>query len=358
MLALDFDFCSSPSQCLYILAFLPSPHSRASLSLRGVMCSPPTWYQISDQLRTQRHHSPDITEYHELDGAPISSLLPRINVSNDPNRPEGFQQRSTSFVATPTTTELSIPNSRLGTLRELHSTAGEEHNITARDSATASDNKSTNFWRRHRLALAAAVPISYGVAALLMLVYFLDLYLTLPRTETGELPRISPIYSLWPYMARIGVENFTTFVAFATIVSFFFIGTFAADVALAWHTQPGYWLRRIRLVFSLAWGSMFIWLAIAGKDMLSHIPLYIISIKSLLSISIKSLTWMMDYLCHRHFPPLRTDPTATTSKRWKDIIMILAFRESFRICGNRNMSNSHHYSYRRPGQPGNLPVRR
>src|SRR2546421_5880661 len=53
-----------------------------------------------------------------------------------------------------------------------------------------------SFLERQRLALGTCPPIFFAIVQLLMLVYFLDLYLTLPRESSSHLPRISAQYSI------------------------------------------------------------------------------------------------------------------------------------------------------------------
>ena len=291
------------------------------------MSSSASLIEHASKFGTQKLYPEDKKDYYELEGVPKLSISPKPVVGDDPNQPKSVQQSRASSSARPKTSDSRAPSPRLSALPEPPSPSTRAYEITTAGSTIAGATLQQGFWQQHRLAIATSLPILYGVLELLMLAYFLDLYLTLPRTNTGGLQRISPVYSLWPYVACIGGKNVSAFAAFATIISLFFVGTFAADVALAWHTQPNYWLRRTRLVLSIVWGILFVCQAGASTNTVSHLHLYVISVKSVFSIAIKSVTWAMDYQSRKQVPLMRSDPVAMKSKRWKDIIIIFAFRE-------------------------------
>ena len=94
------------------------------------------------------------------------------------------------------------------------------------------------YLERYRLALGTCFPISYAITQLLMLIYFLDLYLTLPRKGSSQPPRISPQYSIWPYISCTVSLNLTAFKIFAFLTAFFFCATFVFELSISLHARP------------------------------------------------------------------------------------------------------------------------
>ncbi len=233
----------------------------------------------------------------------------------------------------PTTSEMRTPmpgyNARLTSSPEPTPSIMKERAMTWNDSHRASIDYSSedqSYFTRHRLAFGACFPFFYAIAELLMLIYFLDLYLSLPRKD-DQLPQISPQYSIWPYISCMGSLNPVAFEVFSFIITFFFIATFSIDLYFSWIDQPGYWVRRIRVVLSMLWGVIYIWLSFASKDVSSHVHLYLVSIKAIACIAIKALSWLIGHLERKEYPSLRLNRTAAISQRWKQIIVLCALRK-------------------------------
>jgi hypothetical protein len=177
---------------------------------------------------------------------------------------------------------------------------------------------------RYRLALGTCLPISYAITQLLMLIYFLDLYLTLPR-KGSQLPRISPQYSVWPYFSCTGSLNLTAFKIFAFLIAFFFCATFAFDLSISLHARPAYWLRRLLIPVSVLWSGLSIYLTFASKDTTSHRHLYVVSIELLASLAIKTMSYFTARQTRKAYPALANDRTFCVSYRWKQLILLCAF---------------------------------
>src|SRR5436853_165210 len=78
-----------------------------------------------------------------------------------------------------------------------------------------------------------------------LLVYFFMTYVFLPRDpKTGAWPRISPVYSTWPFTSCIGGMRLAVYKAFAFVVaSLYQCGSFIS-LYLTWKKESGYWFRR------------------------------------------------------------------------------------------------------------------
>jgi hypothetical protein len=158
-----------------------------------------------------------------------------------------------------------------------------------------------------------------------MLVYFLDLYLTLPRKSSSQLPRISPQYSIWPYISCVAALNLTAFKIFAFLIAFFFCATFVFELVIALHTGPAYWLRRLLIVLALVWSALAIWLVFASNDVTSHRHLYVASVKVIASLAIKTMSYFTGRQMRKHYPALKSDRVTTLSHRWKQFVLLCAF---------------------------------
>jgi hypothetical protein len=158
-----------------------------------------------------------------------------------------------------------------------------------------------------------------------MLVYFLDLYLTLPRNSASHLPRISPQYSIWPYISCTAALNLTAFKIFAFLIAFFFCATFVLDLVISSNTRPAYWLRRLLILVALLWSALFIWLVFASKDVASHVHLYLVSVKVFASLAIKTMSYFSGRQMRKHYPALKSDRVTSISHRWKQLVLLCAF---------------------------------
>jgi hypothetical protein len=181
------------------------------------------------------------------------------------------------------------------------------------------------YLERYRLALGTCLPISYAITQLLMLIYFLDLYLTLPRKGASHPPRISPQYSIWPYISCTGSLNLTAFKVFAFLIALFFCTTFVFDLSISLHARPAYWLRRLLIPTSVLWSGLFIYLTFASKDAASHRHLYVISIKLFASLAIKTMCYFTARQTHKACSALANDRAFCVSRRWKQLVLLCAF---------------------------------
>ena len=246
------------------------------------------------------------------------------------------------FTVQPTTSALRSPLMRKTTARspltrqmsppspQLDRTFDKERSTTFRYSNSLSTEQRPmpqTYLMRHKLALASSLPICYAVAELLMLVYFLDLFLSEPR-KNGNLPRISDQYSLWPYISCMGSLDLVAFKIFSFVISFFFISAFSLDAYLMRNTQPGYWMRNIRAPLSILWGALNIWVAFESVHVATHVHLYLVSVKLIAGILIKALTLLIERSMNKHYPSLKIDRVAAISRGWKQIVMSIAFRKS------------------------------
>jgi hypothetical protein len=181
------------------------------------------------------------------------------------------------------------------------------------------------YLERYRLALGTCLPISYAITQLLMLIYFLDLYLTLPRKGSSQLPRISPQYSIWPYISCTGSLNLTAFKIFAFLIAFFFCATFVFELSISLHARPAYWLRRLLIPASALWSGLFIYLTFASKDTTSHLHLYVVSIKLFASLAIKTMSYFAARQTRKAYSALAHDRASCVSHRWKQLVLLCAF---------------------------------
>jgi hypothetical protein len=181
------------------------------------------------------------------------------------------------------------------------------------------------YLERYRLALGTCLPISYAITQLFMLVYFLDLYLTIPRKSSSQLPRISPQYSIWPYISCTGSLNLTAFKIFAFITAFFFCATFVFELSISLHARPAYWLRRLLIPASVLWASLSIYPTFASKDTTSHQHLYVVSIKLFASLAIKTMSYFAARQTRKANSALANDRASCVSHRWKQLILLCAF---------------------------------
>jgi len=272
---------------------------------------------------TQRYYSS-----YQTPSTPIQS--PHAISANAEDQEQTYELEVPSDTRQPTTSALREPGSSFNT----QSTATPDPSISfdkQRDS-----NRPTNipseyrplsqsYLERYRLALGTCLPISYAITQLLMLIYFLDLYLTLPRKSSSQLSRISPQYSIWPYISCTGSLNPTAFKIFAFLAAFFFCATFAFDLSISLHARPAYWLRRLLIPASVLWSSLSIYLTFASEDATSHQHLYIVSIKLLASLTIKTMSYFAARQMRKAYPALTNDRAFRISHRWKQFVLLCAF---------------------------------
>ena len=174
------------------------------------------------------------------------------------------------------------------------------------------------------LIISSLFPTFAATTQLLLLLYLLDVYVSLPQSPTGARPRISPVYSIWPYVACVGSTRLTAYKIFGFLIAFFYINTFTLDMYVHWHLPTTKWLRWLRLLLSAVSGGALIAVVFASADDTSHLHLYLVSVQGVAFTAVKSLTWAIDHTMRRNYPLLRTDRNARLAKRWRYAVYALA----------------------------------
>lgn len=200
--------------------------------------------------------------------------------------------------------------------------------------ALNSDYSHSNFSKRTRassvrltksvLIISSLFPTFAATAQLLLLLFLVDVYVSLPQSATGGRPRISPVYSIWPYVACVGALRITAYKVFGFLIAFFYINTFTIDMYVNWYNPTAKWLRWLRLLISGVSGGALIAVVFASADDTSHLHLYLVSVQGVTFTVVKSLTWIIDHTMRRNYPLLKTDRTAVLAKRWRYVVYAFA----------------------------------
>ena len=164
--------------------------------------------------------------------------------------------------------------------------------------------------------LAAIVPAAAALIELLLLIYLLDVYLTLPSKD-GARQRVSPWYSIWPYISCVGSAVPGAFRAITILYAIFLGATFGVDLIISRKTTHDYWFRVVRFILSIVDGALMVAVAFSSIENWSHTHLYLVSTKGLADISVKIGTYAIDHVQRRRSPLLRRDRAMIISKRWK-----------------------------------------
>jgi hypothetical protein len=174
------------------------------------------------------------------------------------------------------------------------------------------------------LVISSLFPTLAATTQLLLLLYFLDAYVSLPQSPSGGRPRISPFYSIWPYVACVGSTRLPAYKTFGIILAFLYINTFTLDLYIHHPLAPARYLRWLRLLLATVSGGSLIAVVFASADDTSHLHLYLVSIQAVSFTAVKSLTWAIDHTMRRHYPLLKSDRAAILAKRWRYAVYILA----------------------------------
>lgn len=187
-------------------------------------------------------------------------------------------------------------------------------------------NRISSFNRRMKplLIISSLLPTLAATSQLLLLLYLLDVYVSLPQAPDGGRPRISPVYSIWPYVACVGSIRLLAYKIFGFLIAFFYISTFAVDMFVNWDIPTAKWLRWLRLLVSCVSGGALIAVVFASADDTSHLHLYLVSVQGVALTTVKSLTWAIDHTMRRNYILLKTDRNAVLAKRWRYIVYVLA----------------------------------
>jgi hypothetical protein len=198
-------------------------------------------------------------------------------------------------------------------------------NYTHSNTSARSHNRTNpTHFAKPLLIISSLFPTLAATTQLLLLLYLLDVYVSLPQSPTGGRPRISPVYSIWPYIACVGSTRLTAYKIFGFLIAFFYINTFTLDMYVHWHVRTTKWLRWLRLLLSAVSGGALIAVVFASADDSSHLHLYLVSVQGVAFTTVKSLTWAIDHTMRRNYPLLRTDRNACLAKRWRYAVYVLA----------------------------------
>lgn len=187
-------------------------------------------------------------------------------------------------------------------------------------------NRSTAYKRRMKplLIISSLFPTLAAAAQLLLLLYLLDVYVSLPLTPDGARPRISPVYSIWPYIACVGAIRETAYRIFGFVIAFLYVSTFIADMFINWDCSIAKPLRWLRVFMSCVSGGFLIAVVYASEDDASHTHLYLVSIQAVSFTTVKSLTWAIDHTMRQNYALLSTDRNALLVKRWRYAVYLFA----------------------------------
>lgn len=181
------------------------------------------------------------------------------------------------------------------------------------------------FFRRHMLAFACCLPLASALLEIVMLCSFLGTYMSLaPKPKTGLRPRLSPFYSIWPFVSCIGSSELSTFRAFSFSTTCCSVLGSVISLNLNRNVHPGYWLRRLQLLQSLTASGFLIWLSFASENSSNHLHLLLVSIRLILLFGTKTASWLTWRSMRSAYPSLRLDHASTTSFYWKIGLMTLA----------------------------------
>lgn len=174
------------------------------------------------------------------------------------------------------------------------------------------------------LIISSLFPTLAATAQLILLVFFLDVYVSLPQAPDGSRPRIAPVYSIWPYVACVGNIRLTAYRIFGFLIAFFYVSTFVLDMFVNWDCHTAKWLRWLRLLVSCVSGGALIAVVFASYDDTSHLHLYLVSVQAVSFTVVKSLTWAIDHALRRNYALLKTNRNAVLAKRWRFAVYVTA----------------------------------
>lgn len=207
-------------------------------------------------------------------------------------------------------------------------TGNYQDDQTGTDPRTTKDGRPTVYDRLvHRIErIGACLCVCSAMLELVLLVFLFDIYVSFPRdSQTGRLPRISPVYSIWPFISCVGSERLAVYITFSLLISFLLTIANLVGFYSGRNTRPGYFLRRLRLLISLISSCLFIWLVFASSSTSDHLHLFIVSLRISFLFSNKVISWLIDHRMRIAYPPLRLDYIARFSKWWRNVLLVLAF---------------------------------
>lgn len=164
----------------------------------------------------------------------------------------------------------------------------------------------------------ACTRIATATLQLSLLVYLQLAYLALPRTDTGQFPRVEGIYATFPFISCIGSAHLSTYQGFTVVIVILGLTTDATIFYRARFIEIGYWFRRINMLASLLAYALALWLSFAAKNASTRLHLFIIAIHSLAVLTVKISSLATDHCLREAYPALRFDPVAIMIRRWKE----------------------------------------
>lgn len=188
----------------------------------------------------------------------------------------------------------------------------------------------TIFVKRHKLILACSLPLTTVLLEIPMLSFFLYTYLTLPLDpETGLRPRLSPFYSIWPFISCVGSIRLAFYQGVSVIGCILTLT--AGSISLYWarDVHPGYYLRRFQFFETVMANAFLIALIFASEHVSSDVHLVFVALRLLSLYGIKSTTWLTWKAMRNTYPGLIHDYANAASYYWKIGFMSLAFPFAF-----------------------------
>ena len=158
-----------------------------------------------------------------------------------------------------------------------------------------------------------------------MLSIFLYIYLSLPldpKTRTRR--RISPQYSMWPFISCVGSTTLTVFRALSFAIVICSITAATLLFYFNYKVGPGYWLRQLQLLQTLTANAFLIWLVFASENNTTHLHRYIVSLRLLFLFGAKCTAWLVAFAMRTAYPLLKGDRASRMSFHCKMVLMPLA----------------------------------
>jgi hypothetical protein len=153
--------------------------------------------------------------------------------------------------------------------------------------------------KQYKRIISVIPPILAVIVWLMMLVYFLIYYLSLTRDAQGNLPRISPEYSTWPYISCIGANQLSVFRACCISVSILVTTTFTTLWYLGHDIDIGSRFRLGTFILVFISDLFLILLSFASINSGTRLHLIFTSIQIFAVAFGKGSDFMMNYLMRR-----------------------------------------------------------
>ena len=193
----------------------------------------------------------------------------------------------------------------------------------------SSRNAVSAYLRDNRFYFYALLPISAAMLEVWLLVYFYMTYISLPPDpKTGALPRISPVYSTWPFTSCIGGTRQAVYKTFAFVVTGVYQSGSLVGLYEDWNEKKGYWFRRVGAVAGCTSSLLLIFLVFSSGNTSTHTHLFVTAAKILATLTVKTNILICDHLDRRATPMLKSIPAAIIQRRWKEVIAALSFSRS------------------------------